>query len=102
MLTFKRTDSGERTDLVLGGVLDATTAASVRPTIDKIVQDGRKDVVLVLSELRLIDSSGVGALVSLLKRVRAGGGEVRVSGLQDQPLVIFRLLKLDRVFPRLE
>jgi anti-sigma B factor antagonist len=51
-----------------------------------------------LSELRLIDSSGVGVLVSLYKRVRANGGDVRFEGATAQPLVIFKLLRLDRVF----
>jgi anti-anti-sigma factor len=45
----------------------------------------------------MLDSSGVGALVSLYKRVRAQGGDVVVTGLRDQPLAIFRLLRLDRV-----
>ena len=45
----------------------------------------------------MVDSSGVGALVSLYKRVRGQGGEVVVIGLRDQPLAIFRLLRLDRV-----
>jgi anti-sigma B factor antagonist len=54
-------------------------------------------VVVDLSFLRVIDSSGVGAIVSLYKRVRATGGDVRVVGLRDQPLAIFQLLRLDRV-----
>jgi anti-anti-sigma regulatory factor len=45
----------------------------------------------------MVDSSGVGALVSLYKRARAQGGAVIVTGLRDQPLAIFRLLRLDRV-----
>jgi anti-sigma B factor antagonist len=50
-----------------------------------------------LSNLRLIDSSGVGALVSLYKRAHAQGSNVEIRGLRDQPLAIFRLLRLDRV-----
>ena len=45
----------------------------------------------------MVDSSGVGALVSLYKRVRAQGGDVVITGLRDQPLAIFKLLRLDRV-----
>jgi anti-sigma B factor antagonist len=41
----------------------------------------------------------VGVIVSLFKRVRANGGQVRIQGLRDQPRAIFRLLRLDRVFP---
>ena len=36
--------------------------------------------------------------VSLFKRAKAYGGNVTVAGLKDQPLAIFRLLRLDRVF----
>jgi anti-anti-sigma regulatory factor len=45
----------------------------------------------------MLDSSGVGALVALYKRIRAQGGDVVMTGLRDQPLAIFRLLRLDRV-----
>ena len=50
----------------------------------------------------MIDSSGVGALVSLYKRVRAQGGNVVIKGVRDQPLAIFRLLRLDKLMLRAE
>ena len=43
-------------------------------------------------------SRGVGALISLYKRAHANGGTVSFVGLVDQPLVIFKLLKLDYAF----
>jgi len=46
--------------------------------------------------LRLIDSSGVGAVVFLYKKAKEYGGVVTVLGLRDQPLSIFKLLRLDR------
>src|SRR5687768_13786172 len=96
-----RTDSGDDTLLKIDGTLDALTAPELRPVLDQLVTEGRKSITVDLSHLRLIDSSGVGALVSLLKRVRAYGGEVRVAGVRDQPLAIFKLLQLHRVFPGL-
>jgi anti-sigma B factor antagonist len=51
-----------------------------------------------LSMLDLIDSSGVAALVKLYKGVRGAGGEVAISGARDQPLAIFKLLRMDKVF----
>lgn len=94
-----RTDDGEETKLTIDGTLDAVTAPELRPTLDALVSEGRKQITIDLSALRLIDSSGVGVLVSLFKRVRAAGGDVRLVGLRDQPLAIFKLLRLDRVFP---
>ena len=50
----------------------------------------------------MVDSSGIGALVSLYKRVRAQGGSVVIKGVRDQPLAIFRLLRLDKLMLRAE
>ena len=97
-MTFSRLDEGDVTVLRIEGVLDALTAPEIRPTIDSLVQEKRKSIVVDLSSLRLIDSSGVGVIVSLYKRCNVHGGVVRVEGLQGQPLAIFKLLRLDRIF----
>jgi len=97
-MTFSRTDTGEETTLRIEGALDAVTAPDLRPILDALVSEKRPRVIVELSALRLIDSSGVGALVALYKRLRAQGGIVSVIGLKDQPLAIFKLLRLDRVF----
>jgi anti-sigma B factor antagonist len=97
-MTFSRTDNGADTVLKIEGVLDAVTAPEIRPTIDALIAEKRAAISVDLTALRLIDSSGVGAIVSLFKRAKAYGGNVTVAGLKDQPLAIFRLLRLDRVF----
>jgi len=98
-MIYSRTDNGDESMLRIEGTLDAVTAPEVRPALDALVAENRKKITIDLSSLRLIDSSGVGVLVSLFKRVRANGGDVRVVGVKDQPRAIFRLLRLDRVFP---
>lgn len=97
-MNYSRIDEAERTTLQIRGELDALSASELRPLLDKVVEDGRRDVVVDLSELRLVDSSGIGALVSLYKRVRGAGGRVAFTGVTAQPLVIFKLLRLDVVF----
>jgi len=97
-MTFSRNDAGADTVLRIEGVLDAVTAPEIRPTIDALIAEKRLSITVDLAALRLIDSSGVGAIVSLFKRAKAYGGSVTVKGLRDQPLAIFRLLRLDRVF----
>jgi anti-sigma B factor antagonist len=86
------------TVLRVQGELDALSCPELRPVLDALVEKRQSAVTVDLSELRLIDSSGVGAMVSLYKRVRANGGEVRFVGVTAQPLVIFKLLRLDRAF----
>jgi anti-sigma B factor antagonist len=96
-MNFARTDQGEATTLRIEGSLDAISTPELRAVIDALVGDKRKTITVDLSALRLIDSSGVGVLVSLYKRARAYGGKVTVAGLRDQPLAIFKLLRLDKV-----
>jgi anti-sigma B factor antagonist len=84
--------------ITIEGELDVATVASLREGIDKFMKDEKPTrVELDLGSLRMVDSSGVGALVSLYKRVNSNGGTVVITGLRDQPLAIFRLLRLDRV-----
>ena len=96
-MTFSTVNEDNVTVLRIEGELDALTVLALRSTIDRLVADAPARVVVDLASLSLIDSSGVGSLVSLYKRVRAKGGDVSIRGMRDQPLAIFRLLRLDRV-----
>jgi anti-sigma B factor antagonist len=80
------------------GELDALSCPELRGVLDTLAAQEKCVVIVDLSELRLNDSSGVGLIVSLYKRVRANGGEVKFVGVTAQPLVIFKLLRLDRAF----
>jgi anti-sigma B factor antagonist len=83
--------------LRIDGELDAVTVIDIRPTLDELVAARHPIIAVELSSLRVIDSSGVAAIVSLYKRVKAYGGNVTVRGVKDQPLAILRLLGLDRI-----
>ncbi|HEY4103638.1 MAG TPA: STAS domain-containing protein [Polyangiaceae bacterium] len=97
-MNYSRIDEGTNTTLRIRGELDALSAPDLRPLIDELVDSEQAGISVDLSGLRMIDSSGVGALVSLYKRIRARGGEVQFNGVTAQPLVIFKLLRLDAVF----
>lgn len=97
-IQFLRTDQGDLSTLQIGGSLDVLTAPELMPTIDQVVEQRRPRVTVDLAGLDIIDSSGVAALVALYKRLRAVGGQVTVTGARDQPLAIFKLLRMDKVF----
>lgn len=97
-LTFSTEESQDGVLLKLVGSLDAMTAPELLPTIDRLVEEKRTRITVNLEELDLIDSSGVAAIVALYKRTRSNGGRVTVTGARDQPLAIFKLLRMDRVF----
>lgn len=88
----------DETKLIIRGSLDINSAPALADAIDRIVATKPGRVVVDLASLDLIDSSGVAALVKLYKGVRSGGGAIAISGARDQPLAIFKLLRMDKVF----
>lgn len=93
-VSYEASERAGVTVVAIGGRLDAITAGTVRERLVALAQ-GPVRVALDLSRLEWIDSSGVGALISLFKRARTAGGDVKVGGLQAQPKEIFRLLRLE-------
>jgi len=90
--------SNNATTLSVRGSLDINTAPQLAEEIDNIVGTKPGEVFVDLSGLDLIDSSGVAALVKLYKGIRSTGGAITISGARDQPLQIFKLLRMDKVF----
>ncbi len=97
-MEFLVTESNDQTRIAFTGALDVNTTPEVRSKLDAIVQARPRQVVVDLSGLVQIDSTGVGGLVSLFKRVREYGGKFLVENVRGQPLGIFEVLRLDRVF----
>jgi anti-sigma B factor antagonist len=96
-MIFTTNIEGGTVTLNITGELDAVSVPDLRPALDDLISKGHKKIVIDLSGLRLIDSSGVGAIVYLFRKLRAVGGTVSVKGASDQPLAILRLLKLDQI-----
>jgi anti-sigma B factor antagonist len=90
--------TSNETKLTIRGSLDINTAPALAEEVDRIIAGKPGKVQVDLAALDLIDSSGVAALVKLYKGVRGAGGAVSISGARDQPLAIFKLLRMDKVF----
>jgi anti-sigma B factor antagonist len=63
------------------------------------MEQGARLVVADFSGSPYIDSSGLGALVSLSRRLRDAGGDLRLVGLNDDLRSLFELTRLDQLFP---
>jgi anti-sigma B factor antagonist len=93
----------ERTDDVLivtvDGQLVVTNRQEFKQAILDAVEEGVRVVVADFSTSGYIDSSGLGALVSLSRRLREMGGDLRLVGLNDDLRSLFELTRLDALFP---
>lgn len=62
------------------------------------VERGGKKFLIDFTQTGYIDSSGLGVLVSLSKKIREQGGELRLSTLNEDLRTLFELTKLDTLF----
>ncbi|PJE28254.1 Anti-sigma-B factor antagonist [Pseudooceanicola marinus] len=77
--------------------LTAANATSFKDDVLGLIDAGTSRLVIDLSKVDFVDSSGIGALVGLLKRI-GHRGEIVVSGLSDNVSQMFRITRMDRVF----
>lgn len=91
-------DEGQFTLVRMSGDLDVTSSPGVIEQLDRLLAGGRHQLVLDLEAVPFIDSSGLSALVRLLKRVRDCGGSLRLATLQPPVRQVFDLTRLARSF----
>jgi anti-sigma B factor antagonist len=89
---------GDHTVLEVGGEVDVYTAPRLRERLIELVDAGAKHVVVDLSRVEFLDSTGLGVLVGALKRLRAADGSLGLVCAHERLLKIFRITALDRVF----
>ena len=78
--------------------LDAHNSGELKEEILRLFEGGKKGILVDLSEVRFIDSSGLGALVSGFKNAISHQGSLKLAGLQSQVKSMFELTRLHRVF----
>ena len=88
--------------VVLDEELDAQEVATLQPQLQSLVERPSGDIVVDMTAVTFIDSSGVGALVFLYKRLVAQGRDMILVGLQGQPKDMLRLLRIDKTVSTFE
>ena len=88
-------------DNLLKVEIEGRFVAAVAPELrDELLaqMDEGTNVLFDLSGMVHIDSSGLGVLVQILQKARAGGGKVVLAALQSGPKIVFDITKVSRVF----
>lgn len=82
----------------VGGEVDVATAPRLREQLISLVNEQRTLLVVDLSEVDFIDSTGLGVLIGALKRVRSRDGELHLVCSDQRILRVFEITGLDQVF----
>jgi anti-sigma B factor antagonist len=83
----------------LKGRLTFFEVGVLRENITRLVREGRKHLILNLSGLHYLDSSGIGELARMYVMVVKSGGEMKVVGLTPKIEEVLKITHLYRVFP---
>jgi anti-sigma B factor antagonist len=84
--------------LPLEGDIDLHVSPVVREALNAMIKKKPERIVIDLSRVTYIDSSGVAALILAMQDVEAYGGKFFLSGLQETLRLIFETSRLERVF----
>jgi len=80
------------------GQLIVGNRQELKTLVQAALEGGAKKFLIDCTETGYIDSSGLGALVTVSKKVREQDGELRIAGLNPDLKSLFELTKLDSLF----
>ena len=83
----------------VSGRLTSFETGALRDAISRLLKQGRKDIVLNLSGLLYLDSSGIGELARMYVSVVKENGQMKVVGLSSKVEEILKITQLYQVFP---
>jgi anti-sigma B factor antagonist len=85
--------------LAVKGEIDIYTASALDERLSGLIAEGAYRLVVDLTEVDFLDSTGLGVMVKTLKRVREHDGSLDVVVSNDRILKVFRITGLDQVVP---
>jgi anti-sigma B factor antagonist len=90
--------AGEFTVLAVSGEIDMDSAPQLREKVLEQISDGTPRLIIDMSGVTFMDSSGLSVLVAALKRVSDNEGELRLVVTRERTMKLFRITSLDSVF----
>ena len=82
----------------VAGRVDSTTADQLGKALNDAIDAGQNQIVLDLSKVEYMSSAGLRELVSALKRLQRGRGDLRLAALSERVEEVLELAGLDEIF----
>jgi anti-sigma B factor antagonist len=85
--------------LDVSGSLTSFEMGALRESVSRLLKQGRKNIVLNLTALQYLDSSGIGELAKVYVSVVKAAGQMKVIGLSRRVEEILKVTQLYQVLP---
>jgi anti-sigma B factor antagonist len=82
----------------LEGEIDLHVSPRITSTLNAAVKGKPRDLIIDMSNVSYIDSSGLAALIEAMQKVEKYGGKFALAALQQNVKPIFEIARLDQVF----
>ncbi len=97
-IEYKPDDNNKSWMVNVTGEIDIFNSADMKEQLLKIINEKNYDLVIDCKNLEYMDSTALGALVAVLKNVKAYGGHIRLRHTRPNLLKLFKITNLDKVF----
>jgi len=98
-IEYTDTTTGELL-ITLHGEMDAWGCSSIRGYLEDVIStEANRDVILNFTHVSFLDSSGIGVIVFLYKRLKAAGRSLKINDVQGQPQELMSLLRIETAIP---
>jgi anti-sigma B factor antagonist len=92
------TPQGQKLAIVpLEGRFDAKAASEARQVLQQVLDFGYTNLLIDMSAVTFMDSSGLGVLISALRKCRAAGGNLGLCGVPESVALVLRLTSMEKV-----
>lgn len=97
-LDIKTEAAGDATTLSISGEIDLHTSPQLRIRLQEILDKKATRLILDLTGVGYMDSSGVGTIVEAKRRADRGKSKIVLTGLQPRVRSLFEITQLDKFF----
>ena len=80
------------------GDIDINCSPDMKKVFDKLISQKTPKIVIEMTRVAYVDSTGLATLVWILKNMRSYGGKMRLSGMSPKIKSLFEITKLDKLF----
>ncbi len=98
-MEFKLAQENDTIQVSIIGAVDNENADELKLQFTELLEKDFTEAVFDLTYVPFITSSGIGKLLIFYKNIVAKGKKMRIKGINDNLLELFKSIKLDQLFP---
>ncbi|MCX6151454.1 MAG: STAS domain-containing protein [Ignavibacteriales bacterium] len=81
-----------------GNVMGGPEATELNELLHKLIDDNKKNLIIDLAEVKFMNSSGLGMLISAFTTMKSGGGNLKLANATDKIQSLLLITKLVTIF----